>query len=104
MAGANLSAGNDGSGNPYWDAAARELWLDGILVKSFHVPAPHQQAILDAFQEEGWPRHIDDPLSGACADAGKRLRKAIEGLNHQDNKFTIFSADGTGQGVRWRRA
>jgi hypothetical protein len=32
------------------------------VVKEFKLPAPNQETILTAFQEEGWPPRIDDPL------------------------------------------
>ena len=47
---------------PVWDAGCRELRLRGQIVKRFKVPSPIQESILAAFQEEGWPSAIDDPL------------------------------------------
>jgi hypothetical protein len=56
--------GSDGIGShrPRWDKHLRELWLGPHLIKWFRVPAPDQERILDAFEEEGWPASIDDPL------------------------------------------
>src|SRR5262249_18025344 len=48
---------------PFWDEARRELRFGACVVKRFRQPAPSQEAVLTAFAEEGWPPHIDDPLS-----------------------------------------
>ena len=60
--------------------------------------------ILAAFQEEGWPRSIDDPLppkSGISCE--QRLRDTIRHLNqHQANRLIVFAGDGTGERVLWR--
>jgi hypothetical protein len=90
---------------PFWDAGARELRLDGLLVKRFRQCAPNQQTILAVFQEEGWPSFIDDPLPGGADQVPReRLRQTIHNLNraHQ-NKLIHFSADGSGQRVLWAR-
>jgi hypothetical protein len=59
--------------------------------------------ILDAFEEEGWPDHIDEPLPPL--DGGResdRLRKEVYALNRRlTNPLLRFSMDGTGQGIRW---
>ena len=47
---------------PSWDAQRRVLQLGNELVKLFRVPAPNQEAVLSAFEEEGWPFRVDDPL------------------------------------------
>jgi hypothetical protein len=47
---------------PCWHRARRELWLDRIVVKRFRVPAQNQDVIVSAFEEDGWPAQIDDPL------------------------------------------
>jgi hypothetical protein len=54
--------------------------------------------ILDAFQEDGWPKRIDDPLQPSKDQ--QRLHEAIKRLN--DNLDILrFRADGTGQGILW---
>ena len=40
---------------PHWNADARELWMDGKIVKRFKWHAVNQEIILTAFEEEGWP-------------------------------------------------
>jgi hypothetical protein len=90
---------------PKWDSERRELRLTGKLVKQFKWPAINQETILAAFQEEGWPRRIDDPLSPAPEiDPKRRLHDTIKCLNrNQKNLLLHFRGDGTGEGVYWER-
>jgi hypothetical protein len=73
------------------------------LIKRFRVPSPNQEAVLDAFQEEGWPRSVDDPLSPVADQLPKRrLRDTIKCLNlNQAHRAIRFRGDGTGQRVSW---
>jgi hypothetical protein len=50
---------------PAWDARRRLILCGDRVVKRFRRPAKNQTLILDAFQEEGWPGRIDDPLPAA---------------------------------------
>jgi hypothetical protein len=88
---------------PHWDKARRSLSLGGRLIKQIKQPAPDQEAIIAAFEEEGWPPRIDDPLTGrAGRDPTHHLEQTINNLNrHQKNARIKFRGDGTGQGVRW---
>jgi hypothetical protein len=97
-----------GAIKPCWDAARRELRLRGTVIKRFRVPAPIQERILEAFEEEGWPEHIDDPLP-VCEDIDPptRLHDAINRLNgRQLHRLIRFSGNGAGTGISWafRRA
>src|SRR5262249_31861554 len=47
---------------PRWDGERRELWVGNVLVKRFTQPADNQELLLAAFEEEGWPPCLDDPL------------------------------------------
>ncbi len=91
--------------HPHWDVKLRELSLDGQLIKCLKTSAPCQQIILAAFEEEGWPPHIDDPLPkgpGKRQDSKRRLKDTIKRLNRSHLIDSIrFSGDGTGEGVRW---
>jgi hypothetical protein len=91
---------------PRWDASARELWVGDAIVKRFRVAAPNEEMILSAFDEEGWPSHIDDPLPPKPGrKAPQRLRETIYALNqHQLNELLHFSGDGRGAGVCWTLA
>jgi hypothetical protein len=88
---------------PVWDDRRRTLFLKGQVVKRFRWVAANQQLILSAFQEEGWPIRIDDPLAPASSLVGKqRLSDTIKCLNRkQENQLLRFRGDGSGQGVVW---
>jgi hypothetical protein len=88
---------------PRWDAARHELRWGAKLVKRFRVPALNQELILAAFEEEGWPPHLDDPLpSSGDTDAKQRLHDTIKRLNrHQVHRLLHFRGDGNGTGILW---
>lgn len=90
---------------PRWDSAKRTLCVNGTLVKRFKWSAANQEAILAAFEEEGWPPRIDDPLSPQPEqDAKRRLSDTIKCLNRkQANPLLHFRGDGSGEGVVWER-
>jgi hypothetical protein len=89
-----------------WDPEVRKLLLNGRLVKRFKWPAINQEAVLNAFQEEGWPSRIDDPLPPQPdQDSKRRLSDTIKCLNRkQTNPLIHFRGDGTGEGVVWELA
>ncbi len=91
------------SQKPCWDLVRHELRLGETLVKKFKWRAANQEAILCAFEEEGWPPHIDDPLPPILdKDPKRRLSDAIKCLNRKQlNTLVRFSGDGTGEGVYW---
>ncbi len=88
---------------PDWDPDLRKLRVDGQIVKRFKWPALNQEAVLCAFQEEGWPEKIDDPLPPQLEqDPKRRLADTIKCLNkNQKNRLIRFHGDGTGEGVVW---
>lgn len=88
---------------PRWNPMRRELSLGGSLVKRFLVPARNQEAILVAFQEEGWPECIDDPLIGDHGiDLKNRLNDVVFRLNRSQIQPLIrFHTNGNGNGIRW---
>ena len=88
---------------PHWDLASRRLQVNGHVVKRFKWPASNQEAVLCAFQEEGWPARIDDPLPPhADQDSKRRLADTIKCLNRKQENFLLhFHGDGTGEGVTW---
>lgn len=73
------------------------------MVKQFRLPAPNQETILTAFQEESWPVRIDDPLPPkAEIDPKERLHNTIKALNrNQKQRRLKIKGDGTGEGVMW---
>jgi len=102
---AQVNRSSIGGGNhaiPFWDSERRELRLGDIVVKRFRQPARNQEIILAAFQEEGWPPHIDNPLSGDSeTSASERLHDAVRRLNQQRNRLIHFECDGHGEGIVW---
>ena len=90
-------------GVPCWNKERRELCLDGITIKRFKWAAANQEAILAAFEEEGWPHRIDDPISPQPEqDSKRRLSDTIKYLNRkQQNELIRFHGDGSGEGVVW---
>ena len=86
---------------PVWDTKRRELRFGNVIVKRFKWPAANQEQVLQAFQEEGWPAKIDDPLPPDPSICPKRrLHDTIKCLNRrQINGAIKFRGDGTGQGV-----
>jgi len=87
----------------HWDATAHCLKVDGQTVKVFKLPSPNQERILSAFEEEGWPMRIDDPLPiSHDIHPKRRLNDTIKGLNRNQRRTLIrFRGDGSGQGVIW---
>ena len=89
--------------SPKWDPERQELFVGEIVVKRFRVPAPSQEVILAAFEEEGWPTRIDDPLpphSNQCPK--RRLQETIRSLNrNQHDSLLRFLGDGNARGVLW---
>jgi hypothetical protein len=88
---------------PVWDRELHVLRVGDLIVKHFKTPAPNQGAILSAFQEEGWPLRIDDPIPPQIGqDSKTRLHDTINALNrNQKHRLIHFVGDGSGQGIRW---
>jgi hypothetical protein len=88
---------------PIYDGEKHSLSLNGFEIKKFRWAASNQERILSAFQEEGWPRRIDDPLAqDSKVDPKSRLHDTIKCLNRsQIHQLIKFRGDGTGQGVLW---
>jgi hypothetical protein len=81
---------------PRWDANRRSLSLCERELKRYRRPAPNQEKILAAFEEERWPPRIDDPL-----ERGK-LKDTLQDLNETIKRHSLrFEGDGTGKGILW---
>jgi hypothetical protein len=93
-------------GVPAWDPSRRVLSYDGQTVKRFTRSAVNQERILSAFEEEGWPPRVLDPLAPHLAqDIKQRLADTIKSLNRgQANALIHFCGDGTGEGILWKPA
>lgn len=90
---------------PVWDADRRELRDGQTVMKKYRQRAGNQVIILAAFQEQGWPTRIDDPLPGkGDADPTQRLRQTLSDLNKAQKNRPMrihFEPDGTGQAIIW---
>jgi hypothetical protein len=88
---------------PTWDRDRKELRLGARVIKQFRWAAVNQETILMAFEEEGWPARIDDPLPRKLnQDPKNRLHDTIKCLNRNHKERVIhFNGDGTGEGIRW---
>jgi len=83
---------------PVWDSDSRELYVDGKCVKRYVRKAQNQTAILEEFQQQGWPKRIDSPFSKADFE---RLHQTLKELNSIDGLH--FYGDGTGERIGWER-
>ncbi len=88
---------------PKWDRDRQQLRVGSVVVKQFKVPAPNQETILAALEEESWPSRIDDPLPPHPDQTPKRrLQETIKSLNRNQRRSIVrFLGDGSGEGVRW---
>jgi hypothetical protein len=95
--------GDDATQRPKWDQQRRQLRVGAGVVKEFKLPSPNQETVLMAFEEEGWPPRIDDPLSPLPhLDPRRRLHDTIKALNRKQKRDLIrFMGDGSGEGIRW---
>lgn len=83
-----------------------ELRMDNCLAREFYRPAPLQETILAAFEEDGWPEWIDDPLpTKHGVDAKRRLHSTVHDLNAGLRAQLLhFYVNGGGQRIYWRAA
>jgi hypothetical protein len=88
---------------PKWDDQRRQLRVGADVVKEFKLPSPNQETVLMAFEEDGWPPRIDDPLPPLPQlDPRRRLHDTIKALNRKQKSLLLrFMGDGSGEGIRW---
>jgi hypothetical protein len=80
---------------PRWDTRTGELWYGDVLCRRYAPRAFRQRCILDTFEDDGWPRRIDDPLP----EAGK-LKDTLKDMNRDLRSTPLqFRGDGTGEGI-----
>ena len=88
---------------PSWDSDQRVFRVGDSIVKHYCVPASNQELVLSVFEEQGWPKHIDDPLSPVPdIDPKRRLHSTIHCLNrNQKCQLVHFHGNGHGTGIWW---
>ena len=91
----------EGVSRPVWQGRLRELHWGAAVAKRFKQPAPSQELILPAFEEDGWPAILDDPLPPAEGqDSKRRLHQTVGNLN-RGLKHVRFEVCGNGTAIRW---
>jgi hypothetical protein len=89
---------------PQWNGQLRQLHFRGELVKAFTSPADEQGAILQVFQEQGWPKSIDNPLSRKKTKKvrHKQLENLVQRLNgNQRSRRLRFHVCDKGRQIWW---
>jgi hypothetical protein len=83
---------------PHWDGASRQLWYGDVVCKQYKRGAPCQEAILQAFEDQGWPHRILNPFphKSKLAETISDLQESVRGSP------IMFERDGTGKGITWR--
>jgi hypothetical protein len=85
---------------PVWDASAGKLSLGGAVIRPVAQRAKNVRKILNAFQEDQWKHHIDNPLPGGAKS--RTLRETVRTLNERLSGIEFF-CDGRAKGIRWER-
>ena len=85
--------------HPEWNPDRGELSWKGKVVRRVRPNGFNLILILDAFQQQGWPECIDDPLPGSRDP--ERRREAIRKLNAKLEKLR-FEAVPDGVRIRWK--
>jgi hypothetical protein len=84
----------------------RKLSLGAVLVKILPRQAKNEHIICQAFQKQGWPERIDNPLPrvDGIGSRKRRRRDAIARLNQrQIERLIRFRAVDDGGGILWER-
>lgn len=85
---------------PEWNKHNGELHFRGQLIRKIRVMAnpSNIQRIVDAFQEEGWPTSIDNPLPGG--EDQHRLHLTLQSLNRGLKRIRFRGHKG-GSAIYW---
>lgn len=85
---------------PIWDSETGTLRIAGTIARSVRVTAnpSNIQSILDAFENQGWAKRIDNPID--CSDDDQRLYQALRSLNSGLKKLRFHAQEG-GKAVTW---
>jgi hypothetical protein len=88
---------------PFYDGDLRTLSYEGRLVKRLRQQADLQEIVLRAFQRQGWPRALKNPLpKDSMVPVETRLHYAIRGLMNAQKEARIrFFRNGTACTICW---
>ncbi|MBL8793365.1 MAG: hypothetical protein JNM56_05655, partial [Planctomycetia bacterium] len=97
---------------PQWNKERGELRWQRQLARKVVLRAKNIVAVLDAFEAQGWPFKIKDPLAPPPdphvapkyqrTSNSLRLHETIKTLN-DGLRHIRFHADGTGEGISWQQ-
>jgi hypothetical protein len=89
------------SQKPSWSRHEYKLRLGETTIRKVKRQADSNIVkVLDAFEEQGWPGHIDDPVQHDLYPL--RIHETIRSLNTR-LRLIRFHADGEGKGICWER-
>jgi hypothetical protein len=98
---------------PKWDKEHGDLLLGDTVARKVAKQARNLIPVLDAFEAQGWPKRIDDPIALPINPAraeepqrmvnAQRLNDTVKTLNKDLNGMR-FHADGTGTRITWQLA
>jgi hypothetical protein len=66
---------------PCWARQPRQLLVSTVVVKVLLSTASTEMALLDAFEKEGWPRLLSNPLIGPRRVRTRKLREGARNLS-----------------------
>lgn len=97
-----MSTRRNDTKHPLWNAKERELRFRGKALKQWHRSAPRSECLLAAFEAEGWPESIPNPLPPPVNGRRKtQLNSALRNLN-RDLPLIHFCSEQYGTRVSWR--
>jgi hypothetical protein len=101
---ANAAIGEAGA-TPTWNDGLGTLAFKGVMVLTIEKSAKNLRAILNAFERQGWPAWIPNPIKPAFdTDDRQRLADAVYKLNRgtRVTRMISFRRDGQGKGIIWQ--
>jgi len=89
---------------PKWDRKTGKLFYDGVSILEISHQGCNQWRLIEAFDQAGWPEHLDDPLSEPEQrwHSSERLNQTVKDLNRKlKGKRLHFRVDADRLSVRW---
>jgi hypothetical protein len=87
---------------PYWNDANHTLFWRGQAIDHYKSDAPYQEAVVRAFEAQGWVRSVTVALPEDPGVSPKeRLHNTIQNLNRKVRPHLRFGQEGSGSRVYW---